>query len=161
MSSDLRGRLKDFSASPFETVPSVAVHCDPPFDPFCPLLSLISKMNTKEVSKVREWLRSDLGRTKQSQNDPSFSQFLNDAGAHSQDTEWIVQRASEILKEVNNSERSMLFRIMLASVYANAYLVLAKYLSLSHQSLSLSSLSLSLHICPSVFSLLFPVTFVI
>lgn len=80
---------------------------------------------------VAEWLSKDLEKTKKCQGDRDFSSFLNAAGAHSQDGPWLAQNAESILKEVDNTERSILFRMMLAGVYANAYLIAQKFASLS------------------------------
>src|SRR4051794_24108959 len=80
--------------------------------------------NTRNVAV---WLAQDLEKTKKCKADRDFCAFLDAAGAHSQDGPWLIQHAEQILKEIANTERSNLFRLMLTGVYANAYLIAQKY----------------------------------
>lgn len=81
-----------------------------------------------KLDRVDEWLTKDLEKTKKCQMDHDFTVFLNAAGTHSQDGPWLDQNAERMLREISNVERSNLFRLMLAGVYANAYLIARRYL---------------------------------
>ncbi len=84
-------------------------------------------MEKSKSVNVTEWLTRDLEKTKVCKSDKDFSAFVNASGANSQNGPWLILNAEKILKEINNNGRSILFRLMLSGVYANAFLIAHKY----------------------------------